>query len=351
MIRVGLIGAGFMGRMHFSQYARMADRARVVRLCDLLEDRRRGDWSGVGGNLGDGSGPRLDPGHARPVADWREVVADPEVDMVDLCVPTDLHAGMAVAALEAGKHVLCEKPMALTVAECDRMLEAAGRCRGLLMIAQCIRFWPEYVFLREALRDGRYGAPRALQFRRQASVPTYSHGQWLQNPARSGGAILDLHVHDVDYAIGLLGRPRSLVARACARPNGSFDRVHALWDCPSVPVVQLEGFWDMPEGFGFSCGFTAVFERAALTWDLASGKPLTVLQDGRPPEAPALLATDGYYNEIAYFLDCVAAGRAPAVSTPRESRDAVAVALAEKEAAATGRAVDGASILLPSPRA
>ncbi|MCL2330763.1 MAG: Gfo/Idh/MocA family oxidoreductase, partial [Phycisphaerae bacterium] len=212
MIRVGLIGAGFIGRNHFNQYEKLADRAVVVALCDADADRRAGDWSKVGGNLADAQGSKRDLGSIKPYTDWRELLADSNVDMIDICAPTYLHRDIVVAAMKAGKHVLCEKPMALSVEDCDAMIAAAKPgCR--FMIAQCIRFWPEYVWLKQIIDAETYGPLRALHLRRQTNAPTYSLNNWINNPDQSGGAILDLHVHDVDYAIYLFGKPQSIFAQ------------------------------------------------------------------------------------------------------------------------------------------
>lgn len=335
MIRVGLIGAGFIGRNHFNQYEKLKTLAQVTALCDIEPDRRAGDWSKVGGNVGDAQGTRRDLGKTRQVADWHEIIAAPDVDLVDICIPTYLHAEMAIAALKAGKHVLCEKPMALTVEDCDRMLEAARGAKGKFMIAQVIRFWPECVFLRQCVADQRYGKLKALHLRRQASTPDYSWQSWILDPAKSGGAILDLHVHDVDWAIQLVGKPRSVFAQGYQQSTGSIDRINSLWNCGPDRVVQIEGFWDMFPGYAFNMGFTAVFEWAAVVWDLNTGKPLTVyLKDGKP-ETPKITGEDGYFTEIQYFLECVAKNETPTISTPQESRDAVAVALAERQSILT----------------
>ena len=337
MIRVGMIGAGFIGRNHFNQYEKLGSQAKVVALCDVEADRRAGDWSKVGGNIGDAQGTQRDLGNIKPYADWHELIAASDVDMVDICIPTYLHAEMAIAALKAGKHVLCEKPMALTLDDCARMLEAAKAARGKFMIAQVIRFWAEYVWLRQVVQEKRYGELKALHLRRQASTPDYSWKSWILDPKLSGGAILDLHVHDIDYALQLVGKPKSVTAQGYQQKSGSLDRVYALWDCGRDRVVQIEGYWDMPPGFGFNMGFTACFERGAVAWDLSSGKPLTVFTKEGKPETPAITGEDGYFTEIEYFLKCVAEGTTPQVSTPAESRDAVAIALAEKESILTGQ--------------
>lgn len=338
MVRVGLIGAGFIGRNHFNQYEKMADRARVVALCDADADRRAGDWSKVGGNLADAQGTKRNLGDIKPYTDWRQIVVDPQVDAIDICVPTCLHRDIAVAALNAGKHVLCEKPMGLSVAECDEML-AAARPPLKLMVAQCIRFWPEYVWLKRVLDSGRYGQLKALHLRRQASAPTYTLGNWAANPEVSGGAILDLHVHDVDYAIYLLGKPKAIFAQGYQLPSGSVDRVHAAWIYPSKVSVQVECFWDAHPGFAFNMGFTAVFEKATVAWDCATGQPLKLFMDGQDPQVPEMPVEEGYFGEIAHFIDCIEKNVAPSITTPQQSRDAVAMALAEKRSILTGEIV------------
>lgn len=338
MIGVGLIGAGFIGRNHFNQYERLTQRAKVVALCDKEPDRRAGDWSGVGGNIGDAQGTKRDLGGAKQYAEWRDLLADPAVQMVDICVPTYLHAEMSIAALQAGKHVLCEKPMALTVEDCDKVLAVAAKAKGRFMIAQCIRFWPECVYLKQAIDDKRFGRLKALQLRRQASTPTYSLNNWLLDPKLSGGAVLDLHVHDTDWALHLLGTPQTITAQVCER-EGSPDRVHSLWFYRPDLAVQIEGFWDMPPAFGFNMGFTARFEKATVLFELANGKPLTVFKADGSTETPAVGPNDGYFNEIDYFLGCIERGGGPTTSTPAESREAVRMALLEKESAKTGQAV------------
>lgn len=341
MINVGIIGAGFIGRNHFNQYEELTKQAKVVAICDKIEARRLGDWSGVGGNVGDTQGTKRDLHGAKPYADWRELVADPAVQMVDVCVPTYLHAEIASAALKAGKHVLSEKPMALTVEQCDQMLEAAKGAKGKFMIAQCIRFWPECAFVKQCIDDKRFGAVKSIALRRQASAPDYSLDNWLLDPSLSGGAILDLHVHDVDYIVFMLGKPQAVTAQTATRVGtNSYDRVHALWHYAGGPAVQVEGFWDMPDGFGFNMGFTALFEKAAVHWDLNTGKPMTVFRHGeKTGEVPDLPAGDGYLNEIAYFLSCIEKNETPTISTPQQSRDAVMLALAEKESAISGKTV------------
>lgn len=341
MIRVGIIGAGFIGRNHFNQYEKMKGRVQVAALCDKDADRRAGDWSKVLGNLADAQGTKRDLAGIRPCGDWSELVADPQIDLIDICAPTFLHCEIAVAALKAGKSVLSEKPMALSVEQCDRMLAAARGARGRFMVAQCIRFWPEYVYLRELVRSEQYGRLRALELRRFAGTPDYSMGNWIVNPELSGGAVLDLHVHDVDFALGLLGKPASVVAQGYPRTGGGVDRVHAQWFYPGTErVTQLAGAWDLPTGFKFNMGYTAVFEQAALTFDMNPDVPLTLFRPKAEPQRPTLSTTDAYYAEIDHLVSCIEQGEDPSITTPQESRDAVAIALAEKQSVLSGKPVE-----------
>jgi len=339
MVGVGLIGVGFMGGMHFRQYEQLNDRARIAAICDTELDRRAGDWSKVGGNIGDPQANKRDLKGIAQYEDYKQLIADPNVQLVDVCVPTYLHSEIASAALKSGKHVLSEKPMALTVEECDEMLALAAKSPGMFMIGQCVRFWPECAWLKKAIGDKRYGALKALHLRRQAATPDYSLHDWLLDPKLSGGAILDLHVHDTDFALYLLGKPKTVTAQAYQRVPDSYDRVHTLWHYGPELVVQIEGAWDLPSAFGFNMGYTAVFEEAAAIMDMNTGKPLTVYKQDGSTETPQVEGKDGYFNEIAYLLDCIERGETPSISTPDQSREAVVLALAEKQSAQSGKTV------------
>jgi predicted dehydrogenase len=187
--------------------------------------------------------------------------------------------------------------------------------------------------------ERRLGKLKALQLRRHAYTPDYALHNWNLDPKLAGGAILDLHVHDVDYALYLLGKPASIAAQGCRSRSGAVDRIHALWHYPSGPAVQIEGSWDIPPGFEFNMGFTAVFENGAIVWDMSAGKPLTVYRPNEAPETPVISGGNGYYAEIDYLLGCIERGEHPQGCTPAESRDAVAVALAEKDGCGSGRPV------------
>ena len=157
MVGIGLVGVGFMGMIHYLASRKLAG-GRVVAICSRDPRKRAGDWTGIQGNFGP-PGTQMDLSSAAGYADIGELLADPNVSLVDLCVPNDEHAKLAIRALKAGKHVLVEKPIALTTADADAMVAAARASGKLLMVAHVLPFFPEFAFASEAVRSGRYGSP------------------------------------------------------------------------------------------------------------------------------------------------------------------------------------------------
>lgn len=333
MIRIGIIGVGGIAGAHISGYSKLTEKACITALCDKIPERARGEGK-VDINIATGGGKAV---QATPYTDYREIVQDANVDAVDICLPTDLHADAAITALEAGKHVLSEKPMALSVADCDRMIAAAKASGRILMIAQCIRFAPEYVVLKRMVDSGQYGKLRSANFCRLSGFPKWSTDNWMDDPQRSGGGIFDLHIHDVDYVTFLLGMPQSVYARGNEDEKG-IGYAMAEYRYAGVGPVYAEGGWNFTTGFPFRMTFRANFEHASLECD-SPRAPLTVWPEDCEPYQPELPAGDLYTNEIAYFLDCIEKGVQPQIVTPFDARESIRLVLAEAESIRTGQAV------------
>jgi predicted dehydrogenase len=318
MLRVGIIGLGGMGRGRLSYYAQMPD-ARVEAVADIRVEELRNDGT-LTARLG------------RPAdklgwfEDYRHLVGSGAVDMVDICLPTYAHADAAVAALEGGLPALCEKPMALTLADCDRMLAASRKAGVPLMIAQCIRFWPEYDVLTNLVRSGQAGRLLSLHLTRQGAAPTAG---WFSEAEHSGGAILDLHVHDIDYCQYLLGVPQRLYTQGGQSMDAQhgYDYVHTSLDYGRGPQVSVVAHW-VGVPLPWSARYEARFERAFLSYHSGNKPALTVINQGGS-EVPELSPHDAYYHEIRYFLDCVSAGLPLTRCPAEESRNAVALVQAE----------------------
>src|SRR3954470_3677717 len=201
-----IIGIGFIGWIHWLAYHRLGG-VKVVALSESIPERLAGDWRNIKGNFGP-PGEQVDLSGINTYANLDDLLRDPQVELVDITLPTFLHADIAVRALEAGKHVFCEKPMALRLADCERMVAAAKNANRLLMIGHVLPFFPEYDWALQVIRSGDYGRVRGGAFRRIISDPTWITGFW--SPERIGGPMLDLHIHDAHFIRLVFGMPQEV---------------------------------------------------------------------------------------------------------------------------------------------
>ena len=294
-MKVGLLGLGVMGRQHLAAYAALPEVEVVSR-----------------------TNPPFDQLPLDNTALCRAMIDDATIDALDICLPTALHAPLSIAALDAGKHVICEKPMAFNAEDCARMVRASETSQGILMIAQVLRFWPAYQFLREAVACRSYGAIRSLSLTRKSGLPVWA--PWLLRPEESGGAILDMLIHDFDQALLLFGRPEGITAHTVGSPNVLESTLHY----GGGVEVGISGGWydgEAPFGMGF------VLESSAGELRYEGG----VLRDasGTIPLSDA----DPYAVQLGYFLDCCRQRVAPAECLPESSAQAVALACLVRERA------------------
>jgi predicted dehydrogenase len=258
---------------------------------------------------------------------------------VDICTPTALHPAQVMAALRAGKHVLCEKPLARTSAQAREILAVAGNSTGRLMPAMCLRFWPGWAWLKSVVTEQTYGRVRAARFWRASEMPAWSRPGTYTGPGNdSGGALFDLHIHDTDFVNHLFGRPQSVFSTGVLGADGAIQHVVTQYQFPDGPVVSAEGGWLLAQGFGM--GYTLHCERATLDFDLARGADaLVVSVCGQPPRVLNTDGTDGYGAEIRYFTECLAQPRNPLVVTPQDAVTALEICEAEEQSVRTGRPV------------
>ena len=325
-MRLAVVGLGFMGSTHVRALARVPG-ARLAAVCSNDERKLSGDLSAVKGNLG-GAGEPVDFSGVRKYRDLDALLADTEIDAVDLCLPTDLHESAAVAAMRAGKHVLVEKPMALDGAAAELMIDEAERSGRVLMTAQVLRFFPEYLALEDAVRRPELGAVRSAAFRRRCAAPGW--GGWLKDPARSGGGAFDLLIHDVDMCLHLFGPPAMVAATGYLDPARCMDLLQAELFYGSGLVVSVTGGWQHTGAFPFSMEYTVTLDGGTVDYSSA-GRPPALYADGREQVLP-LSGVDGYAGEIGYFAECCATGKTPDRCPPRESANAVKLMLRLLEA-------------------
>lgn len=323
-MRVGVVGLGFMGATHARAWQSVAG-AELSAVVSSDAAKLAGELGKVTGNL-DRGGERLDFRDARRYGSFAELIADDAIDAVDLCTPSYLHAGQAVTALEAGKHVLVEKPMATTSGDCRRMLAAAADNGKVLMAGHVLRFWPDYTEALTSVRSGRLGKLRSAFLRRKCAAPAWS--PWLRDKSKSGGAVLDLLIHDFDFCRQLLGLPFGIQATGTEDAAKGIDVIEARLDYGSDgPQVVVSGGWHHQQGYPFSMEFTLVCEDGTLDFRSAD-RPLTLYRADGETEIVPLPEGDAFEAELAGFTAACASGRASAVCPPEESADAVAIAAA-----------------------
>jgi predicted dehydrogenase len=272
-------------------------------------------------------------------SDYNKMLTEAKLDAVSITLPTFMHPNFSVKALEAGLHVLCEKPMALNVEDCQHMITAAAQSGKVLMIGHCIRFWPEYAKTKEIVDGGEYGKVIAATFQRLGTAPTWGDDNWFSDDARSGGVALDLHIHDTDYVQYLFGMPKSVFSRQAKAVGGGAIHITTQYIYDDDKVVTAEGGWGMTPAFGFEMSFNIALEKATIVYDCTRTPAFRVCPADGEVFTPAVAEGDGYSIEISHFAALAAGRDVTEVTTLTGSLDSVKIVLAEKESAEKGQAV------------
>lgn len=326
-LKAAILGFGCMGHTHAAQYAAQND-VELVAVCDI--DPAQLEKDDIELNLGNNGS--TDTKSLRKYLSYEKLLkGEPDLDYIDICLPSDLHARYAIRAMRDGYHVLCEKPMALNCRDANRMIKVAEETGKFLMIAQCLRFAEDYAVIKQAVESGEYGKLLRLDMRRLSGFP---RSGWFRDVKRSGGALLDLHLHDADFMLYLLGKPAALQSFGVTIASGGIDESITHYFYPNGPFVSAEGSWARGQ---FEYSLAAVFEQGTLM--LKGGKVLLYQPDKPMQELPLPGKGSPYFHEIAYFAECVLKKRRPEIATPESTRDSIALIFQEEKSVATGRKV------------
>ncbi|MEM7681327.1 MAG: Gfo/Idh/MocA family oxidoreductase [Planctomycetota bacterium] len=351
MVRVGVIGAGMMGATHLDAYAQLQG----VEVVAIAARNPQGvaEKLSAGGNIeGMGQG-KFDLSGVRLYAEGHELIADPNVDLVDVCLPTTMHLDYGLAVLEAGKHLLMEKPLARTYAEALQLADAADTAPGLSMAAMCMRFWPGWDWLKKAIDDGRYGRVRSATFRRVAPHPG---GPAYLDGTSNGGALLDLHVHDADFVRHCFGMPQAVRSVGYASLTGAIDHVstqyvYAPGSAPGIApgsepahdkapeLVTAEGGWAMADGFDFTMRYTVNFDAGTADWDLTRDPVLKWFPREGEPETISLSPEMGYKFELEALVRAISDG-GPSPAPLRDAAESLRLVEAEARSIELGQSVE-----------
>lgn len=325
-MRVGIVGAGSMGHAHAVGWA--GTDAEMVGVADL--DRAGGEALAAqyGWRYFDGLDSLL-----------------PEVDVVDLCVPTHLHYDMVLPAAQAGKHILCEKPIALTLERGKEMIAGCKAAGVRLFIGMVIHFFPEYVAVKRAIDTGRVGAPQVIRLTRASYRPKKPADNWFMDNAKSGGMMLDLMIHDFEYARWLAGDVERVFAKSVSveHPEIAEDHALAVLRFRSGAMAHIEGSWAYPVPM-FSCKIEVAGDAGLVEWEGDRTMPIIShlhktdgeASDVALPGSP--LAEDPWSAEVRHFWDALKHDK-PFAVTAEDALAGLQIALAARASAQTGKPV------------
>ncbi|QJW92607.1 Gfo/Idh/MocA family protein [Frigoriglobus tundricola] len=338
MIRIGIVGIGFMGRIHFLASQRLTG-AKVAAICSRDAAKRAGDWRTTRGNFGP------EPGHVdltgvKTYETLEQMLADPDIDLVDICTVTDQHTPIALAALKAGKHVLVEKAIALSPADADAMVAAAQAAGKLLMVAHVLPFFPEFKFAAGVIASGQYGNVLAAHFKRVIAKPDWSAD--IGDTAKTGGPAVDLHIHDTHF-IGLVcGVPKHVFSVGTLEGDAVTYLTTSYLYGPGGPAVTCSSGALSMSGRPFVHGYEIFLEKATLLYD-SGGTPLTLLTaDGKATQPELAGGADpisAFTDELQAAVNGVSSGKEPDLLSGKLARDALVLCHRECESVKTGKPI------------
>ncbi len=342
MTGIGIIGIGFMGYTHF-EAAKKLNGAKVTAIATRNEKKLSGDWNGIQGNFGPPAG-QTDLTGVACYSDYKELLADPNVDLVDVCLPTDLHEQVVLEAIAAGKAVLVEKPIAIDLAAADRMVNAAEEKGVPLLVGHVLPFFPEFAYAAQAIISGEFGKLKAAHLRRVICKPNWSED--MSDFRKLGGWGIDLHIHDNHFIAHACGVPKAVFSRGLLQDD-FVNHVHSqyVFEDPDLAITCVSG-GIAAGGLEFGHGFelyleeaTIMFDAGTLDGDWVVNTPLRLItNDGvNTPELNADSEWCGAFTaELQTAVDAVNSGTESRILSGGLARDALRMCFAEARSIASG---------------
>lgn len=320
-MKVAIWGAGKMGQVHAQAYKRMGDKAKITYIIERDKEKALEFSKSF---------------YCTAVNDIHQL-EDKNIDIIDICLPTNLHKDAIWQAAGMCDFIFCEKPVCLTEKEFSELQDIVEDYRCHLMVGQVLRFWSGYVKARELVLRGEIGRPRLIRCLRRQKMPAWSNGNWLMDYHRSGGLLMDLSIHDVDYVYWMLGLPETVYCQVVKQDqitiHSTLDLVYT--DC----CANVIGSWGMPEGFhggDLEAVLEIVGEFGMITY---WGKDVLEITRGDKKECIHLKSVDGYENELFYFLECARKNLEPDQSNLNSIEGTMKILWAAQKAEQCGQVV------------
>lgn len=325
-MRIGIIGAGAMGGTHAAAWAEVGAPAVAFVAADQQHAR----------SLAERYGATVYPDLASLL---------PHIDALDICTPTHLHHDMAMQAAAAGKHIICEKPLARSIAEGQEMIRACRQAGVKLLVGHVVRFFPEYVRAKQAIEAGEVGRVAVIRLRRNVFRPRKASDNWFIDFEKSGGMILDLMIHDFDCARWLAGEVTTVYCKHIGSPTRApGDHGLAILSHANGALSHIEGSWAYPPPT-FRTQFEIAGSEGLLLHDSAATAPIGIFRQqaggddaGDVPVPASPLLENPYTTQLRAFYDHLCYD-APAPLTAEDGLAALQIALAAIQSTQTGEPV------------
>ncbi len=328
MLKIGLLGAGMIGKTHIDGLLSMKSTiAEYVAVCDINAAKRNEFEKEY---------------DLRAFANLDEMLADPTIDIVDLCLPSFMHEEFAVKIARAKKHLLIEKPIAFTLEAAHNIFAAAGENDIHVMVAQVIRFWPEYVKIKEICDSGALGNIVTVYAARLGQMSTWV--DWYRDPTKSGETLMNLTQHDIDFLHYLLGKPVSVYSAGTRDNNNNYNDVINIFHFACGTNAMVDGSLSMTAGYPFTMRMRVLGTKGTLEFAYIAGEnigpestsSLVYYCPGRKGEKVEVENYNPYGKEIEYFVQCIAAGKDPEIVSKQSVIEVLASIIAAKESLTKG---------------
>ena len=338
MINVGITGIGFMGMIHYLAYQRVRG-VKVKAICEVDPKRLAGDWRSIKGNFGP-AGKKMNLDGIDRYDNLDELLDDPDIDMVDICLPPDAHAEAVMKVLRAGKHAFCEKPIAMRPADANRMVKAAKQAGRQLLIGQVLPFIAAYRYAYRTITSKKYGKLKGAHFKRISSDPVWMKDYW--NLEKGGGPVIDLNIHDTHFVRLICGMPNAVHSVGRMRDDvvELFD-THFMFDDPEL-MISVTGGAIKQQGRPFTNGYEIYLERATIAFDSWANLPVTVLTNDGRVQRPKLAGgdpVDDFAMEIKEVVRSIRTEKPSPLLDGKLARDALLLSYKQAESVARGRIV------------
>ena len=333
MVNIAIIGSGFVADIHASIYKRI-DTVKIVAFSDIVKERAKSLAQKYG---------------SRYYTNNEEIFSNEKIDCIDICTPPFAHAELAIKAAEHKKHILTEKPIALSIEEAERAIEAIDKNGVKAMSGHVLRFWPEYMKTKDILDNGELGKPLNVACHRLIVTPDWNPSRWWIDENKSGGVAVEVLIHDLDILIWFLGNPKYIIAQGNYNKNiGGFFHMTASLGFSNDAIALAEAGWGFMGTFPFTAVLRILCENGVIEWQLRAGKnvedrpysPLIIYKKDGSKCFPQVITEDAFFLELKYFIDCIENNREIEKSTFNDAKSALELALAAKKSALENRVIE-----------